>query len=125
MPEYTHNEGVSISDSTVSGPVAGGANAQAIQYGGGAAVSESAAAAHRILTALKALIEANATAIPDARHALADVADIGQEINKSAPDGRRLRDTLKRLAARLAPVIAAIGLVADLDQLIGSILGRQ
>jgi hypothetical protein len=117
MSEY-HNEGLTIFNSTISGPLAAGRDARAVQYNG-----STPNAADGLIGELRALIRANERILAEAQPALRDLDDIAAELRHPQPDAARLRDTLGRLAGRMTPVPGAAGLTVELDQLIGGIRG--
>jgi hypothetical protein len=114
-----HNEGVEISNSTVSGPVAGGYAASAQLIGSSTATSAAVTAAERVLDDLQALILANTAAVTEVAFALQDIADIRAELHSPAPDQRRLRDMIRQLLVRVAPVLSAAALVMDVRSILG------
>lgn len=120
MAEY-HNEGVAITNSTVTGPVAGGHRAQATQYG---ASTTNVDAVDAVVTQLRDLIQQHRAVLQEADLALRDLDDIVAELRRPVQDPSRIRDAVRRLGARVAPVVTLIGLAADLDQLLGHAIGH-
>jgi hypothetical protein len=99
----TNNQGTMITGGTVTGPVASGDRAQAIQYGSAGTPAEHDEL-RRELAALRELLDRYAAEVDGADKARRDADDIEQEICQAEPDRDRVTDALNRLAKRVSAV---------------------
>jgi Family of unknown function (DUF5955) len=71
---------------------------------------------------LRGLLEKHRAEIPEASRVDKDVDAVEQEINDPDPDPDRLRDTLRRIAGRVATVAPVLGAVNDLREIVEDLL---
>lgn len=110
------NHGVQIFGGTVTGPVAGGAHARAVQYVGGGREPEISA----LVARLRTLVDEHEAELENPEWVRRDVARVSEELAQDAPDPDALAGTLERLARRVASVTA---LAEAVKALIALVLG--
>jgi hypothetical protein len=112
---YSHNSGVHIGGSSY-GPVAAGANASAVQHGGGATRDD-------LVTVLEALaasrleLDRHRAAVPEAGLAERDLARTERELREPDPDPDAVDDALNRVLRRVAGVGSVAAAVTHLRAL--------
>lgn len=108
------------------GPNAVGRGARAVQRDVTIRAGDAAADDDRLLAAiaeLRRLLDQHRAEIPEANRVERDIRSLEEEIGEPDRDKERLRDTVKRIAARVvlaAPVISAVN---DVSQLVEALPG--
>ena len=117
------NKGIIMTGGTISGAVAAGDNAKAVQYASGAPADERRVELEKVIEELRRQVEANSAQIADAGDVKQALDTLRAEMQRKEPSKVTVRSVLTGVKESLEAVAPLVPLVDTATKLVRQIFG--